>query len=40
VMSENRHMLRILNKTHLPVHRENHSGEMFIVLSVSPQDSP
>jgi len=40
VMSENRHMLRILNKTHLPIHRENHAGEMFIVLSVPPQDSP
>jgi acetyltransferase len=40
VMSENRHMLRILDKTRLPIHRENHSGEMFIVLSVPPQDSP
>lgn len=39
VMSENRHMLRILSKTQLPIHRENHSGEMFIVLSIPPQDA-
>jgi hypothetical protein len=33
-------MLRILNKTDLPIHRENHSGEMFIALSVPPQEAP
>jgi acetyltransferase len=36
VMAENRHMMQIISKTNLPIHRENHSGETFIVLSLSP----
>lgn len=35
VMTENRHMLNILKKTNLPVHRENHGGEMFVAISLA-----
>jgi acetyltransferase len=38
VMSENRHMMQIIGKTDLPVHRENHSGETFVVLSITPDE--
>jgi acetyltransferase len=34
VATENRHMLQIVAKTNLPIHRETHSGETFVVLSV------
>ena len=36
VMAENRHMLRIVRKTKLPVHIETHSGEMFVAISLTP----
>ena len=34
IMSENRHMLGIVKKTHLPTHVESHSGEMFVVVDL------
>jgi acetyltransferase len=34
IMAENRHMMQIIKKTDLPVHRENHSGEMFVVITL------
>ena len=36
VMAENRHMLELLQKTHLPIHFENQAGEMFISVSLAP----
>ena len=36
IMAENSHMLQIVHKTKLPVHIETHSGEMFVVLSLTP----
>jgi RimJ/RimL family protein N-acetyltransferase len=36
IMAENQHMMRIIGKTNLPVHRESHSGEMFVVISLPP----
>jgi acetyltransferase len=35
VASENRHMLHIVKETDLPIHRETHSGETFVVLSLT-----
>jgi hypothetical protein len=29
-------MLNIVKKTDLPIHRETHSGETFVVLSLTP----
>jgi GNAT superfamily N-acetyltransferase len=36
IMTENRHMLRILRKTKLPFHIETHAGEMLAVISITP----
>ena len=36
IMAENKHMLRIVHKTKLPVHIETHSGEMFVAISLTP----
>jgi acetyltransferase len=32
IMTENQHMLQIINKTNLSMHREVHSGETFVVV--------
>jgi acetyltransferase len=34
VAAENRHMLEIIRKTDLPVHRETQAGETFVVISL------
>jgi acetyltransferase len=34
VMAENRHMLGIVKKTHLPIRVESHSGEMLVVVDL------
>ena len=36
VMAENRHMLQIINRTDLHVHRESQAGETFVALSLPP----
>jgi acetyltransferase len=35
VAAENRHMLHIIGKTDLPIHRETRAGETHVVLSLS-----
>jgi acetyltransferase len=36
VMSENRHMLQIISRTDLDVHRESKAGETFVAISLPP----
>lgn len=36
VMTENIHMLHIIKKAKLPMRRENHPGEVFVVVSLEP----
>jgi RimJ/RimL family protein N-acetyltransferase len=36
IMAENIHMLRIVKKADLPMRRETHPGEVFVVVSLEP----
>jgi GNAT superfamily N-acetyltransferase len=37
IMAENLHMLQIVKKANLPMHRETHSGETYVVVSLKPK---
>ncbi len=36
IMAENRHMLQLIQKADLPIHRETRAGETFVAVSLPP----